>query len=1037
MNDLNTEKTTICLLLSCLLLLGNYNLDAQTQKDSLPPWHYQKQGNINLMELKHEKAIQQFEKAIVLYNELEQWDSSIICLIRTSQVQRNKSNGKLGLEELKRGLAIYDEKLNEGQPILGLLYANIAQQYFRKKDSILYYSSLAIPILEKHYGPNHVEIGELYSWQGLMYENHGHRIRALECYHKALEIFKVSEGVSAGKLKRCYVNAGYSYYQLKAYSQALKYFEESFELAQGLHLDHCGHTLVVLFNIANCSLKNGNSEAYFPYFQQVLSCFEKVYGKGSYRMTMPYSLMAEYYAEQGRHDSTLYYFDKAVAVLRTKVHSVYKIKTFYSLAAYHYKQGNHKEAITLLEKNLEKLKKSVLYNTRTPSILLLSKILQEEGAIADALVYVQKGLKYSLPDFDPAEDLYVNPSFEHFPLDVGMYYDLMCLKSKLLFKNYQQTCEKTDLEAAYRSFLLADKLLERQQDWLVRNADIITIFEAERPFFEGAIETCYLLFETTKEKRYLKDAFYFSERSRANVLQQALSQQTALKTSQLPDSLLSQKQLLQEDIAYYESEIFNAYQKRDSAQVKKNERSLFHAQEAFRTFLAHLEKHYPKDFESQINNRIMGVDQIQNSLLGHEQGLLEYFVGEQAIYVFSISNSDIIVEKLLDPAALAAQIQELRGGLTDYWLTLQSCTEYTELQSQPYCQDLDSLKVIYDNRFTSYAYKLYQNLVAPIALQHTLPRRLYIIPDGILGYLPFETLLKTETIPSVGFRNYDYLLHHHQISYFFSASLLVQNVTKPQTRGADYPLIAFAPFSKGSSFELDLEANKDHESMLSSIRSNSFKPLPFSGLEVENIHKIWGGLEFHQKKATKARFEELATRSAILHLASHAKAHDEKSEYSSIAFASDSAQFVPLLVSEIYNLQIPAEMVVLSACETGIGNIKKGEGIESLARAFTYAGAKSIFTTLWSVQDQASATLMQDFYENLKSGQQKDEALWNAKMNYLSNSDNRLAHPYFWASYIPMGNMQAFETNSTSRWLLISLSLVIGFMVFRKFKGES
>ena len=109
---------------------------------------------------------------------------------------------------------------------------------------------------------------------------------------------------------------------------------------------------------------------------------------------------------------------------------------------------------------------------------------------------------------------------------------------------------------------------------------------------------------------------------------------------------------------------------------------------------------------------------------------------------------------------------------------------------------------------------------------------------------------------------------------------------------------------------------------------------------------------------------------------------------------------------DIYNLSLNADLVVLSACETGIGELKRGEGIISLARAFAYAGAKSIVTTLWSVDDARTKDLMVFFYRNLLQGMPKDEALARARSDYFEKYKGANAHPYFWAGFVGIGDME-------------------------------
>ena len=145
-----------------------------------------------------------------------------------------------------------------------------------------------------------------------------------------------------------------------------------------------------------------------------------------------------------------------------------------------------------------------------------------------------------------------------------------------------------------------------------------------------------------------------------------------------------------------------------------------------------------------------------------------------------------------------------------------------------------------------------------------------------------------------------------------------------------------------------------------------------------------------------------------------------------------------LMLEELYAQRLHAEMVVLSACETGIGELYKGEGIMSLGRGFTYAGARSLISSLWEVNDRSTAMIMKAFYQYLAEGVEKDLALQQAKKDYLSRSDQFQSHPYFWAAFVANGDMKALEMEEKSvdlRWLLgfvILIFLSLGYYVYKK-----
>ena len=180
----------------------------------------------------------------------------------------------------------------------------------------------------------------------------------------------------------------------------------------------------------------------------------------------------------------------------------------------------------------------------------------------------------------------------------------------------------------------------------------------------------------------------------------------------------------------------------------------------------------------------------------------------------------------------------------------------------------------------------------------------------------------------------------------------------------------------------------------------------------------------------------------ILHLATHAILNEQESKLSFIAFADANDEIIDtgrIDLLELYGLPLPTlDMVVLSACETGIGKLQKGEGIISLARGFTYAGAKSIITSLWEVNDKATKTIMTDFYKNLKNGDDKAAALQAAKMAYLNNEniESQYKHPFYWASFIAVGDMSAVKLGSGFNWWWLAAAVLILLLVyfFRKRK---
>ena len=139
---------------------------------------------------------------------------------------------------------------------------------------------------------------------------------------------------------------------------------------------------------------------------------------------------------------------------------------------------------------------------------------------------------------------------------------------------------------------------------------------------------------------------------------------------------------------------------------------------------------------------------------------------------------------------------------------------------------------------------------------------------------------------------------------------------------------------------------------------------------------------------------------------------------------------------ELYNLQLNAELVVLSACNTGTGQVNKGEGVRSLARAFHYAGASSLIASLWSAPDQTTKDIAIKFYQHLKKGYSKDKALQQARIDYLQNANTspEYAHPSYWAHLVAIGDMEALNVG-TNNWIWLTAGLgllIICFLILQK-----
>ena len=251
-----------------------------------------------------------------------------------------------------------------------------------------------------------------------------------------------------------------------------------------------------------------------------------------------------------------------------------------------------------------------------------------------------------------------------------------------------------------------------------------------------------------------------------------------------------------------------------------------------------------------------------------------------------------------------------------------------------------------------------------------------ILPDDKLHLLPFESLW----------------IRSDQKEHFMLAKSPIIRITNSTTSKAPLDLtkvLVLAPFaSQAGIFNTRL--------------SKSFG-------ETQAISAYFNNDIYLDAKATKSSFIDQLSDATIIHLATHATANTDDPSQSYIQFYEEAAvnpATTRLGLEEIYNLDLQASIVTLSACETGVGREIKGKGVQSMANAFTYAGAASTVMSLWKVPDAETANLMKHFYENLHKGLPKDEALQQAKLQYIeANADYpKLQHPFYWSGFVISGD---------------------------------
>lgn len=327
--------------------------------------------------------------------------------------------------------------------------------------------------------------------------------------------------------------------------------------------------------------------------------------------------------------------------------------------------------------------------------------------------------------------------------------------------------------------------------------------------------------------------------------------------------------------------------------------------------------------------------------LGEQKALLEYIRFDGNLSAF------VITDKTIHFVADLATESEILALLEDLQFQFGSLRYGAKI--------LESFMPELKKRADFYLQKLFEKLIEPLA-RLTGERDLTIVPVGALHYVPFHALFDGEKYP----------VENRQVNYAPSATVWQFLASKPQRKLKNALLIGYADES-----------------------------IPLVTREIENLKKIFAeSKSYTGERATFAAFTENAENFDVLHLACHGQFRPENPMFSSLHLANGW-----ITVRDVCSQNLNAEIVTLSACETGLNKIFAGDEILGLARGFLTAGANSLILSLWTVNDAATAELMEIFYTELKRGATASQALKISQCNFIE----RGAHPYFWSPFVLIG----------------------------------
>ena len=834
---------------------------------------------------------------------------------------------------------------------------------------------------DKNLPDDHKTFGYLYHMIGIAYSRQGDYPMAIEYEHRVLGGYEKSDDNSnLANLVSIYNNLGVYYNQFGDYHKAAEFFEMALNIQKKAHPeDELTHELYYN-NLIPVFKDLGDYPQALSYGKLLLNLYDSHSSKISPdKFISTYNNLASTYSMMGENDSALFLLRKALR-LKSATTELYE-KTSHNLGFVFKEKKDWDQAIHYLNESIEwnKTKRGIYHPDIANAYRQLGVIYTEKDEYSQALLFFQKAFQTLASHFSE-DDFRANPSLDSVSAGIELLQT---------FRDKAHTLGLVDssLESkqiAHATRMLAVEQMDRLRMSYVSDSKHL-LAKKYLPMFEEGIADALFLFQKTGEERFRNDAFYLAEKSKSMILLEAVQESQARIHTQIPDSILQKEIQINLALGSFQQQIFEEKRKEahaDNLKIARWKQKVFDLKRSREQLIEYLEKAFPRYYELKYETQIASLGEIQRFLEEEDKELITFFLGRKQMYFFHLTPEDVsISEEILFP-----------DFEKDFMAFLVDIQDYNKVMEGGirFMKDYENQAMSWFEFFLKKAYPFQRDLI--------------IVPDGLLGYLPFEALVTSKALEPKSYGDLHFLLKEAQIHYAYSTSLMISSD----------PLASyernFAGFAPAYSYP---KIANDYELPI----RGEFIPLRFNQPEVETIAQWMQGKAFLAEEATESMFKAYSPGTQILHLAMHGIINDKEPLYSGLAFSNvsqiheskesdENGQIAEedgfLHAYELYALKFQSELVVLSACNTGKGKLRRGEGIMSLSRAFRYAGCANQIMSLWQAEDLSSFAIMENFYSNLRRKKGKAAALRQAKLFYLENYDQ--SHPFFWANYVLVGD---------------------------------
>ena len=857
------------------------------------------------------------------------------------------------------------EGADEGQ-IRGSLGNTFYETGLYKQAQTEYETALQLAV--ENHGPNHYTVALALMKLAACEDQLGLLKAAEQHYEEALRILQLQEDLEEMVMADLYSKMGIVLAKNSAYTEAIRYYEQAQSIYEQQAEPPLAKIATVYTNLANIFTAKKELDQALHFHHQSLALNEQA--NNAYGIAENYSDLGLVASQMEDWPLAQSYFERALSQRTDAVEFQSELATDnINLANAYLALQEFLPAMAHAE--VAAAMQRALLGKRNPQrayiLITKARIAWARGKIDRALTLAHQSLIANHETFKRNKQTLFPPLDGYFRYDYLL--ESILLKAELLKVSAEKFDRPQDLTLAQDHYRYALDLLDKVRRELSNREDQITLVQNVYRTVAAAMEGYFILYERTGDSRWLEDAFYCSEKSKASVLQASIIANEAQNFAGIPPEFPEREAQLQADIGYYKRQLVTA---EDSLQRRELRTALFDSQEAYNQLLDNYREQYPEYYELRHRLELPALSEVQLALQP-DQMMLSYFTADTTIYRFDISPSEVNLTATLLPNRFASDIRGMNKGITH------------------------QMDEVYLNKARQLGDLLLPNT------SNDQRQELIIVPDGLLLRVPFEALL-TKTVSSTvpDYQTLPYLIQDYQLQYAPSVTLFYRAQTvgkEPEQRTSG--LLAYAPVFPGSgAIQVATRATP--------FAGERITPLPETEREVSQLARLFEENDrqtqtsLHQSASERALKESELGQYRFLHVATHGFVNEAEPDLSGLLLYPDSiaGEDGLLAVGEVYNLHLNTDLVTLSACETGIGQIASGEGVLGFTRAFLYAGAERVLVSLWQVQDAATAELMLAFYERILQNPAPDYSsqLQQAKLQLIESGS--YSHPYYWSPFV-------------------------------------